>query len=87
MQKRRPCVIVFPDEMNDTLRTVLIAPMTTTFHAFPSRVPCRFRRKQGQIALDQMKAVDKRRPLARLGAIDKAAQVETLEVVRRMFAD
>jgi mRNA interferase MazF len=87
MQKRRPCLIVSPDEMNETLRTVLIAPMTTAFHDFPSRVTCQFRGKKGQIALDQIRAVDKRRLVARRGAIDRATQIETMDVLRRMFAD
>ena len=29
IQKKRPCVIVSPDEMNRNISTVIIAPMTT----------------------------------------------------------
>ena len=35
IQKTRPCVMVFPDELNAHLRTVIVAPMTTAGRAYP----------------------------------------------------
>ena len=51
IQKTRPCLIISPNEMNRHLRTVIVAPMTTTEKDYPTRVQCTFKRKQGQIAL------------------------------------
>ena len=54
IQKTRPCVVVSPDELNEHLRTVIIAPLTTVAHPFPFRVPCRFQDKDGHIVTDQL---------------------------------
>lgn len=61
IQKTRPCVVVSPDEMNRHIRTVIVAPMTTTHRQYPTRVACCFRGKDGQVVLDQLRTVDKER--------------------------
>lgn len=86
LQKTRPCLVISPDEMNRTIATVIMAPMTTRGRSYPSRVACHFQGKDGQIALDQLRAVDKRRLLKQLGRIDAAAQQEVLRVLASMFA-
>ena len=58
IQKTRPCLVVSPDEMNQFLRTVIVAPMTTVERTWPTRVKIVFQGKQGQVALDQIRAVD-----------------------------
>lgn len=86
IQKTRPCLIISPDEMNPFIRTVIVAPMTTKGTAYPTRVDCRFHRKQGQIVLDQIRTVDKTRLVKKLGRIDKQTQAEVLSVLSEMFA-
>ena len=66
-RKTRPCVVISPDEMNRHIETVIIAPMTTKGQAYPSRVPCSFQGKRGQIVLDQMRTVDRARLVKRVG--------------------
>ena len=74
IKKTRPCVVVSPDEMNEVLQTLLVAPMTTTLRTYPTRVTLTFRSKKGQVALDQLRAIDRQRFVHRLGLIsDKAA--------------
>ena len=85
IRKTRPCVIVSPDEL-DVLATVLVAPMTTKGFPYPCRVPCRFEGQSGLILLDQMRAVDKRRLLRRLGSLARNTAEETLRILREMFA-
>ncbi|MFU8771245.1 MAG: type II toxin-antitoxin system PemK/MazF family toxin [Anaerolineales bacterium] len=87
MQKARPCVVVSPDEMNRNIATVIIAPMTTMRRNYPTRVNLKFEGKEGQIVLDQIRTVDKRRLLRKLGVIDKKAALETLAVLQEMFAE
>jgi mRNA interferase MazF len=70
--KTRPCVIVSPDELNRTVATVIIAPMTTVRRGWPTRVEITFQGKTGEIALDQIRAVDKSRLVKRLGKLDTA---------------
>jgi mRNA interferase MazF len=65
--KTRPGVIVSPDEANDSLRTVLIAPLTSVRRAWPTRIPVLVSGVEGDAALDQIRAVDKRRLLKSLG--------------------
>ena len=55
IQKTRPCLIISPDEMNRYIRTVIVAPMTSAAKDYPTRVNCKFKRKKGQIVLDQIR--------------------------------
>ena len=86
IQKTRPCLVVSPDEMNRNIRTVIIAPMTSANKDYPTRVSCKFRKKQGQIVLDQIRTTDKKRLLKRLGTIDSKAQLDVVSILQRMFA-
>ena len=86
IQKRRPCLIISPDEMNLLVRTVIIAPMTTKSHNFPSRIVCEFESKSGYVVLDQIRSVDKLRLGIRLGVIDEKTQEKVLEKLQEIFA-
>lgn len=86
IRKTRPCLIVSPDELNRHLGTFIVAPMTTGGHAYPFRVPCRFRKKGGYIVLDQLRTVDRVRLVERLGRIGPAALSKALEALQEMFA-
>jgi mRNA interferase MazF len=86
IQKTRPCLIVSPDEMNRRLRTVIIAPMTTGGQPYPTRVACAFGGKSGQVALDQIRTVDKLRLVQHLGELDEVTGRRVLDVLRRLFA-
>jgi mRNA interferase MazF len=72
MRKTRPCVVISPDSMHRNLYTVIIAPLTGTITHFPTRVPSTFGGKPGEIALDQIRALDIARFGRRLGRIDPA---------------
>jgi mRNA interferase MazF len=85
IKKTRPCLVVSPDEMNHNIRTVIVAPMTTKGQPYPTRVPCRFKGKQGQVALDQIRAVDRSRLVKRLGKIDARVASPVLDVLQEMF--
>jgi len=87
IKKTRPCLIISPDEMNDNLRTVTIAPMTTKTHDYPTRVGVVFQEKRGWIVLDQMRTVDKKRLTRRLGTIDKKTIQKVKAVIKEMLVD
>jgi len=86
IKKTRPCVVVSPDEMNRHIRTVIIAPMTTKGISYATRVACKFKGKRGQIALDQLRAVDKSRLTGKLGTIAVPTQERVLAVLTEMFS-
>ena len=87
IRKTRPCLVISPDDMNDHIATVIVAPMTTKGRPYPSRIPCRFRNKTGQIVLDQMGAVDKERIVRRLGVLDARVQREVLFTLAELFGE
>ena len=87
IQKTRPCLIISPDEMNDHIATVIVAPMTTKGRDYPTRINCQFESKEGQIVLDQIRTVDKSRLVKRLGKINTSIQKEVLVVLMEMFAE
>jgi mRNA interferase MazF len=87
IKKTRPCLIISPDEMNNHIATVIVAPMTSKRRDYPTRVNCQFEGQDGQIVLDQIRAVDKTRLVKNLGMISADAQTEVLAVLLDMFAE
>ena len=87
IQKTRPCLVVSPDELNDHLRTVIVAPMTTAGRAYPWRVPYRFQRRSGFVALDQLRTVDAERLVRRLGRLEALSITTVLQRLQEMFAE
>ena len=86
IQKTRPCVVISPDEMNDHLRTVIVAPMTTGSRPAGFRVALTFQGQQGLILLDQLRTLDGARLVKRLGALRPATLAGTLQTLQAMFA-
>ncbi|MBI4907739.1 MAG: type II toxin-antitoxin system PemK/MazF family toxin [Acidobacteria bacterium] len=86
IKKTRRCVVVSPDELNDHLRTVIVAPMTTGGPAYPWRPACRFQNKAGFVALDQLRTVDAERLAKSLGRLDAETIADVLERLQEMFA-
>ena len=87
IKKTRPCVVVSPDELNDHLRTVIVAPMTTGGRAYPWRPRCRFQGRAGFVALDQLRTVDVERLVKRLGELEEETVRAVLERLQEMFAE
>lgn len=85
IQKTRPCLIVSPDEINRHVRTVIVAPMTTAVRDYPTRVDVVFQRKKGQVALDQIRAVDKARLAKLIGRLPEAPAREVADSLVRLF--
>src|ERR1035438_5072955 len=85
IRKTRPCLVVSPDEMNDHIGTVIVAPLTTTIRAYPSRAKVHFRGKVGQAALDQIRAVDKTRLVKKLGDVPETTADDIAAVLVEMF--
>jgi mRNA interferase MazF len=72
IKKVRPCVIVTPNEMNEYLNTVIVAPLTSTLkQAYPFRGQVNIINKKGWIALDQLRCIDKTRIKGKLGSLSK----------------
>ena len=87
IRKTRPCLVVSPDELNQHLRTVIVAPMTTGGQDYPWRVACRFQKRTGFVALDQLRTVDSDRLVKRLGRLSSATTTEVLEILEEMSTE
>lgn len=86
IQKTRPCLVISPPEMNEHLRTVVVAPMTTGARPAPFRVALAFQRKTGLILLDQVRTLDRQRLVKRLGAVRQPTLAAVLGTLQSMFA-
>ena len=87
IKKTRPCVIISPNEMNNHIATVIIAPLTSRLRNYPTRVPCRVEGKQGQIVLDQIRTVDKTRLKKKITTFSKPIQTKVISKLVEMFSE
>ena len=86
IKKTRPCVIVSPNEMNKYIKTLIVAPMTSKIRNYPTRIPLVFESKEGTIALDQIRTIDKSRIIRNLGTLDTKIANTVLETLGKMFS-
>ena len=87
IKKTRPCVLISPDEMNKYLKTIIIAPMTTKSHSYPTRVKFKFSQKSGWVVLDQIGTVDRRRIIKKLGTLKSVTISEVKSVLHEMLVE
>jgi mRNA interferase MazF len=87
IQKTRPCVIVSPNEINDNLRTVVIAPMTSTNRKYPTRVKVKHNNQEGWVVIDQIRTIDKIRVVKTFGSLSEKEIRECKRVIRETFVD
>ena len=79
-------MVVSPDELNVSMGTFIVAPLTTGSHPYPFRIPCRFAGKDGHLVLDQLRTVGRERLVKRLGASTAPTLAKALGVLQEMFA-
>ena len=87
IKKTRPCVVISPNEMNQFLGTIVIAPMTTSEKHFPTRVPVFHNGKSGMISLDQIRAVDKLRVQKIFGFLSNSEIENLKKLIKETFVD
>ena len=87
IKKTRPCVIISPDEMNDYLKTVTIAPMTTKSHRYPTRVKVNHNNQRGWIVIDQIRTIDKSRIIKILGNLSAKEIASCKKIIKETFVD
>jgi len=87
IKKVRPCVIISPDEMNKNISTIIITPMTTQSHLYPTRISLKFAGKDAWIVLDQLRTVDRKRLIKKLGKIDQKTINQVKAIIKEMLVD
>jgi len=86
INKSRPVLIISPDEMNKALNTVIVAPLTSTIRNYPTRIDCVVERRKGQIALDQIRTIDKKRLSKKLQSLDEVTTLTIIDTLTEMFS-
>lgn len=87
IQKTRPCVIISPNEINDNLKTVVIAPMTSSSRRYPTRVKVKHNNQEGWVVIDQIRTIDKIRIIKKFGSLTENEILECKRVIRETFVD
>lgn len=87
IKKTRPCLVISPDEMNHNIQTVIIAPMTTVSHKYPTRVPVTVQNKKGWIVLDQIRTIDNQRLIKKIGKINRGTIKQVKSIIKEMLVD
>jgi mRNA interferase MazF len=87
IKKTRPCVIISPDEMNKHIRTVVVAPLTSTSKSYPSRIKINFQNRESWIAIDQIRTIDKKRVMHTLGYISDLEILKIKQIIKETFVD
>ncbi|WP_369427747.1 type II toxin-antitoxin system PemK/MazF family toxin [Membranihabitans maritimus] len=87
INKIRPCLIISPDEANRFLRTIIVAPLTSSNKSYKSRINFIFLNKHAQICLDQIRTVDKKRIKGRAGILPNEKILETKQVLQEFLID
>lgn len=87
IKKTRPCIIISPDELNNNLRTVIVAPMTTKSHEYPTRIKVKHNKQIGWVVIDQIRTIDKKRIAKRLGKLTPKEIGKCKDIIRETFVD
>jgi len=87
IKKTKPCVVISPNEMNKYLRTVVIAPLTTSSKNYPTRVKIKHANKFGRIVLDQIRTIDRQRIIKVLGELQDFEIKELKSVLKETYID
>lgn len=85
INKTRPCVVLSPNDVNQHLRTVIIAPLTSTLREWPFRPVVQGSKVKSEVAIDQMRAVDKNRIIKKLGQLTAIESNLVASVVKEFF--
>lgn len=88
INKIRPCVVISPLEMNEHLRTVMIAPLTSKGRdGYPTRIKVTVNDVSGWIVLDQIRTIDKGRLDEEIGNLNPEDIFYVKNIIKEMLVD
>ena len=87
IQKTRPGIVISPDEMNKNIDTIIIAPLTTKSHNYPTRLKTNVAGKECWVVIDQIRAVDKSRLNGKIGELDKNDIAKIKNIINEMLVE
>ena len=87
IKKTRPCVVISPNEMNKHLKTIVIAPVTSTSKPYPTRIQIYDKLTKGWIVVDQIGVIDRQRVVKQLGDLQQDEIVKLKSVIKETYVD
>ena len=87
IQKTRPGIVITPDNMNNNIDTIIIAPLTTKSHDYPTRIKTNVAGKDCWVVLDQIRAIDKSRLFAKIGELEKNDITKIKNIINEMLVE
>ena len=87
MKKTRPCVVLSPNEMNNYLQTIVIAPLTSSSKPYPTRIEITQEVIKGWIVIDQIRTVDRIRIIKSLGYLTEKEIDNVKNVIKEAYVD
>ena len=87
IKNTRPCVIISLNEMNKYLQTIIIAPITNTSKAYPTRLEIKNHKIKGWIVIDQVRTIDKLQVIKKLGELNEKEVMVIKKVLKETFVD
>ncbi|WP_420148760.1 type II toxin-antitoxin system PemK/MazF family toxin [Spirosoma sp.] len=87
VKKTRPCVVISPDEMNRQVNTLIIAPITSTSKAYPSRIQVQSGGRTGWVMIDQVRTIDRLRIVKVLGRLSGDEIDKIKQVIKELLVD
>jgi len=87
IKQTRPCLVISPNEINNNLRTIIVAPMTTKSKPYPTRIKVRHNNQTGWIVIDQIRTIDKSRVIRVLGKITAKEIKSCKAIIKETFVD
>ena len=85
IKKRRPCLIISPNELN-YLNTRIIAPITSKGFEAPYRVDFMLLDKKARILCDQIRCVSTERFVEKISNLDTKNTAKVKQILKTMFA-
>ena len=86
IRKVRPVVVVSQTEMNRFLETIVVCPLTSTLHPeWRSRLQIQCAGKDAEIAVDQIRAISKRRLRRRLDRLSDDDSAQLRRIITEMY--
>ena len=85
INKTRPCLVISPDEINRQLKTLIIAPITSTSKHYPTRIYTKSLSLPGWVVLDQIRTIDQRRIIKKLGQLNSEEVKKCKAVIEELL--
>jgi mRNA interferase MazF len=71
--------------MNKYLQTIVVAPMTSSSKAYPTRVSVKHNKTKGWVVIDQIRTIDKQRIVKVLGQLNEKEIYSVKSIIYETF--